>query len=87
MSAQPAEIYWEGLRPNVNKLFLPQAVSEQIVGIEAATNEAKMEEDKEEVVKEEPNIELVGLSDDIRRDSGTKVVDSVSFWHLILLQL
>ena len=61
MSAQPAEIYWEGLRPNVNKLFLPQAVSEQIVGIEAATNEAKMEEDKEEVVKEEPNIESVGV--------------------------
>ena len=52
---------------------------EQIVGIEAATNEAKMEEDKEEVVKEEPNIESVGLSDDIRRDSGTKFVDSVSF--------
>ena len=36
-------------------------VSEQIVGIEAATNEAKMEEDKEEVVKEEPNIESVGV--------------------------
>ena len=66
-------------KKNVNKLFLPQAVLEQIVGIEAATNEAKMEEDKEEVVKEEPNIESVGLSDDIRRDSGTKFVDSVSF--------
>ena len=38
-----------------------------------------MEEDKEEVVKEEPNIESVGLSGNTRRDSGSKVVDSVSF--------
>ena len=38
-----------------------------------------MEEDKEEVVKEEPNIESVGMSDDTRRDSGSKVGDLVSF--------
>ena len=38
-----------------------------------------MVEDKEEVVKEEPNIESVGLSDDTRRDSGSRVVDLVSF--------
>ena len=43
------------MRPNVNKLFYRRQ-ARAIVRIEAATNEAKMVEDKEEVVKEEPNI-------------------------------
>jgi hypothetical protein len=48
------------LRPNVNKLFFTAGANpSQIVGIEAETNEAKMGEDKEKVVKEEPNIEIV----------------------------
>ena len=70
MTAQPAEIYWERLRPNVNKLFFTAGANpSQIVGIKAETNEAKMGEDKEKVVKEEPNIEIVDLSDDTRRNS------------------
>ena len=49
-----------------------------------------MVEDKEEVVKEEPNIEIVDLSDDTRRNSANlarKYFDSVSLLRFILLHL
>ena len=49
-----------------------------------------MVEDKEEVVKEEPNIEIVDLSDDTRRNSANlsrKFFDYVSLLRFILLHL